>query len=78
MMQSDKNGDGKIDKSEFRGQPMGFDRLDKNKNGFIEEDELGELHQRRMADPQSMKERLQTGDLPKSLQDKQPPAEGTK
>lgn len=55
MMQSDKKGDGKIDKSEFRGRAMGFDRLDGSRNGFLEEDELGELHKRRMADPKSMR-----------------------
>jgi Ca2+-binding EF-hand superfamily protein len=57
ILRSDKNGDGKIDESEFRGQAAGFQRLDGNNNGFIEVDELGELHQRRLNDPKNMKER---------------------
>ena len=65
MMRNDKNGDGKVDKSEFRGAEMGFNRLDQNKNGFIEADELGELHQSRMNDPKSMRERLESGDVRK-------------
>ena len=40
-----------------------MNRLDQNKNGFIEIDELGELHQSRMNDPKSMRERLQSGDV---------------
>jgi hypothetical protein len=72
MLRNDKNGDGKVDKSEFRGAQMGFDRLDKNKNGFIEADELGELHQSRMNDPKTMRERLQSGDVRKPPQDKRP------
>ena len=51
---------------------MGFKRLDKNSNGFIEVDELGELHQSRMNDPKSMRERLQSGDFRKPPQDKRP------
>ena len=72
MLRNDKNGDGKVDKSEFRGAEMGFNRLDQNKNGFIEADELGELHQSRMNDPKSMRERLQSGDVRKPPQDKRP------
>ncbi len=67
ILRSDRNGDGKIDESEFRGAAAGFQRLDKNKNGFIETDELGELHQRRLNDPKTMRERLRDGDV------KQPP-----
>ena len=63
LMRNDKNRDGKVDKSEFRGAEMGFNRLDQNKNGFIEADELGELHQSRMNDPKSMRERLESGDV---------------
>ena len=44
------------------GAEMGFNRLDQNKNGFIEADELGELHQSRMNDPKTMRERLESGD----------------
>jgi Ca2+-binding EF-hand superfamily protein len=63
MLRNDRNGDGKVDKSEFVGAEMGFNRLDQNKNGFIEADELGELHQSRMDDPKSMRERLESGDV---------------
>ena len=72
MMRNDKNGDGKVDKSEFRGAEMGFNRLDQNKNGFIEIDELGELHQSRMNDPKSMRERLERGDVRKPPQGRGP------
>ena len=36
----DKNGDGKITREEFTGFPPNFERLDTNKNGAIESDEL--------------------------------------
>jgi Ca2+-binding EF-hand superfamily protein len=36
----DKDGDGKISKEEFTGRPQMFERLDKNKDGFITRDEL--------------------------------------
>jgi len=49
-----------------------FNRLDQNKNGFIEVNELGELHKSRMNDPQSMRERLQSGDVRKPPKDKRP------
>jgi len=70
MLRSDQNGDGKVDRSEFRGGETGFNRLDQNKNGFIEVDELGELHESRMNDPKSMRERLQSGDIRKPPKDK--------
>jgi len=63
IMRSDKDGDGRISKSEFRGSDSGFERMDNNKNGFIESDELGELHQSRLADPKTMSQRLQDGDM---------------
>ena len=72
ILRSDQDGDGKISKKEFRGPAFGFDRMDKNKNGFIEANELGELHQRRLNDPKSMRERLQSGDIPKPPQGKRP------
>lgn len=72
ILRSDQDGDGKISKKEFRGPAFGFDRMDKNKNGFIEANELGELHQRRLNDPKSMRERLKTGDVPKPPQSKRP------
>lgn len=65
ILRSDQDGDGKISKKEFLGPAFGFDRMDKNKNGFIEADELGELHQRRLNDPKTMRERLESGDVPK-------------
>jgi Ca2+-binding EF-hand superfamily protein len=72
IMRNDKDGDGLISKSEFRGSDSGFERMDKNKNGFIESDELGELHQMRLADPKSMRERIQSGDIRQPPQGKQP------
>jgi len=63
IMRSDRDGDGRISKSEFRGSDSGFGRMDKNGNGFIEPDELNELHQRRLADPKTMSQRLQDGDV---------------
>ena len=72
ILRSDQDGDGKISREEFRGGAAAFDRLDKNKTGFIEADELGDLHQRRLDDPKSMRERLQSGDVPKPPQNKRP------
>jgi len=72
ILRSDQNGDGKISKKEFRGPAFGFNRLDKNSNGFIEANELGDLHQRRLNDPKSMKERLKSGDVPNPPKDKRP------
>ena len=65
MMRSDKNGDGVVDKSEFRGSDARFDQMDKNANGKIEPDELADLHNSRMNDPKSMRERLNSGDMPR-------------
>lgn len=62
IMRSDKDGDGRVSQSEFRGSDLGFERMDQDGNGFIKADELSELHQRRTADPQSMRQRLQAGD----------------
>ncbi|NQT86528.1 hypothetical protein HQ560_07180, partial [bacterium] len=42
-----------------------FDQMDKNKNGYIDPEELRELHQRRMNDPKTMKERIESGDVQK-------------
>ena len=72
MMRSDKNGDGVVDKSEFRGSDARFDQMDKNANGKLEPDELADLHTRRMNDPKSMRERLDSGDLPH-----RPPGKGS-
>ncbi len=35
----DKNGDNKVSKSEFDGPTRHFDRLDRDKDGFLSEDE---------------------------------------
>ena len=64
IMRNDKNGDGKVDKTEFRGSAQRFDQMDKNKNGHIDPEELADLHARRMADPKSMQERLRDGGAP--------------
>lgn len=65
MMRSDRNGDGVVDKSEFRGSDARFDQMDKNGNGKLEPDELADLHNSRTKDPKSMRERLNSGDLPR-------------
>jgi Ca2+-binding EF-hand superfamily protein len=65
MMRSDKNGDGVVDKSEFRGSDARFDQMDKNANGKLEPDELADLHNSRINAPKSMRERLDSGDLPR-------------
>jgi Ca2+-binding EF-hand superfamily protein len=40
---ADKDGDGKISRAEWPGQPAGFERLDTNKDGFLTPDELAKL-----------------------------------
>ena len=65
ILRNDRNGDGKVDKSEFRGSRERFDQMDKNRNGQLDPEELAELHARRMADPKTMRERLQDGDAPR-------------
>ncbi len=72
MMQNDKNGDGAVDKSEFRGSDARFDQMDKNANGKLESVELADLHASRMNDPKSMGERLASGDLPRRPPSKSP------
>ncbi|MFT5523482.1 MAG: Ca2+-binding EF-hand superfamily protein [Pirellulaceae bacterium] len=72
ILRSDQNGDGKVSKEEFRGPAFGFSRLDKNKDGFIQANELGELHQQRLNDPKSMRERFQNGDVRKPPPSKKP------
>jgi Ca2+-binding EF-hand superfamily protein len=39
----DVNGDKKVSREEFKGQPKNFERLDKNKDGFVTEDEVKSL-----------------------------------
>ena len=41
LMAQDKNGDGKLDRSEFQGSADAWRRLDKNQDGWITPDELG-------------------------------------
>ena len=72
MMRNDKNGDGAVDKSEFRGSDARFDQMDENANGKLEPDELADLHASRMNDPKSMRERLASGDLPRRPPSKRP------
>ena len=68
LLRSDQDGDGQISQTEFRGPAFGFKRLDKDENGFIDAQELGELHQQRLNDPKSMQERIESGDLPQPPQ----------
>jgi hypothetical protein len=39
MRREDRNGDGKVSRDEFRGPPEHFDRFDRNKDGYLTEDE---------------------------------------
>jgi len=39
MRREDRNGDGKVSRDEFRGPPDHFDRFDRNKDGYLTEDE---------------------------------------
>jgi len=39
VRREDRNGDGKVSRDEFGGPPDHFDRFDRNKDGFITEDE---------------------------------------
>jgi len=39
MRREDRNGDGKVAREEFRGPPNHFDRFDRNKDGYLTEDE---------------------------------------
>jgi len=43
IAQWDKNGDGKVSRSEFKGSPGQFDALDKNKNGYISRKEARDI-----------------------------------
>jgi len=49
----DRNQDGQLSRSEFRGPPKAFKRLDRNKDGYISENEAsgtrlsGDMHQRK-------------------------------
>jgi hypothetical protein len=61
VSRSDQNGDGVIEKSEFRGGGDRFDQMDKNQNGKLDRAEIDELHRSRMADPLSMRQRIDSG-----------------
>ena len=39
MRREDRNGDGKVSRDEFRGPPAHFDHFDRNKDGYLTEDE---------------------------------------
>ncbi|MEA3366926.1 MAG: DUF1566 domain-containing protein [Planctomycetota bacterium] len=39
MRREDRNGDGKVSREEFRGPPDHFNRFDRNKDGYLTEDE---------------------------------------
>ena len=39
MRREDRNGDGKVSREEFRGPKSHFDRFDRNKDGYLTEDE---------------------------------------
>ncbi len=62
VSRNDKNGDGVVEKSEFRGGEARFDQMDKNKNGKLDRSEIDELHRSRMADPLSMRQRIERGE----------------
>ncbi len=62
VSRNDRNNDGVIDKSEFRGGGDRFDQMDKNKNGKLDRSEIDELHRSRMADPLSMRQRIARGE----------------
>ncbi len=62
VSRNDKNGDGVIQKSEFRGGEARFDQMDKNNNGRLDRAEIDELHRSRMADPLSMRQRIARGE----------------
>lgn len=62
VSRNDKNGDGVVEKSEFRGGGDRFDTMDKNKNGKLDRAEMDELRRKRMADPLSMRQRIERGE----------------
>ena len=39
IRREDRNGDGKVSRDEFRGPPEHFDRFDRNRDGYLTEDE---------------------------------------
>lgn len=39
----DKNGDGKLSRNEFPGQPAVFDRIDADKDGFLSQEEVNQF-----------------------------------
>ncbi|MGK0185972.1 MAG: Ca2+-binding EF-hand superfamily protein [Verrucomicrobiales bacterium] len=78
VSRNDKNADGVIDKSEFRGGDERFGQMDKNKNGKLDRAEIDALHRSRMADPLSMRERIARGETRRPPVDFAPsPGSGT-
>ncbi len=61
VSRNDQNGDGLIEKSGFRGSSDRFDQMDKNQNGKLDRPEMDELHRSRVADPLSMRQRIEQG-----------------
>lgn len=45
----DADKDGRLSRDEFRGKPLAFDRLDVDKDGFVDKADLKELRARRKA-----------------------------
>ena len=42
IKRADANGDGKVSREEWPGRPQGFDRMDKNGDGYLDESDFGE------------------------------------
>ncbi|MFT5468264.1 MAG: Ca2+-binding EF-hand superfamily protein [Verrucomicrobiales bacterium] len=83
VSRSDQNGDGVIEKSEFRGGAARFDQMDENQNGKLDRAEIDKLHRSRMADPLSMRQRVAKGEtrrpragLPQAVAEAAPGAGG--
>ena len=72
VSRNDKNADGVIDKSEFRGSDDRFDQMDENKNGKLDRAEIDALHRSRVADPVSMRERIARGETRRPPVDRAP------
>ncbi len=77
VSRNDRNADGVVEKDEFRGSGDRFDQMDKNDNGKLDRAEIAELHRSRMADPLSMRQRIERGETRRPPIDLRPvPADG--
>jgi hypothetical protein len=65
-----------VTEDEFRGSPARFDAMDKNHDGRLDRAEIEELHKSRMADPLSMRQRMETGQLRQPPVGARPPGLG--